>query len=415
MGTILVVDDDPTSLELLRALLSAEGHQVRRAESGEMALASVSAQPPDLIIADVRLPDMNGVDFYRRLKGLKESAFSQLILMSAAMDRKARIEGLALGVVDFISKPFEREEILARVRTHLELGRLRGQVDMHVAQKTAELSAAVIRLQREIADRARVEEALRESDERFRSLANTAPVLMWAAGPDKLCIFFNRSWLNFTGRTMEQELGNGWTESVHPDDLDRCLATYASSFNARRAFKMEYRLRRRDGEYRWILDEAVPHIQPGGDFRGYVGFCTDVTHLRVKQQEDLARERVESLQVLAGGIAHDFKNLMGSILATAELAEMEITEESSPAEEIQTIKTVASRAIEMARELMVYAGEDKGNVELVDLSHLVEGMIDILKSSISQRTHFEKRFAEETASCLGKSHTYPANCHEPNH
>jgi len=96
----------------------------------------------------------------------------------------------------------------------------------------------------------RTEQSLRESESRFRNMADTAPVMIWVSGPDKLVTFFNQCWLNFTGRTMEQQLGSGWTASVHPEELDRCYESYSSSFDARRIYQMEYRLRRADGEYR---------------------------------------------------------------------------------------------------------------------------------------------------------------------
>src|SRR5437870_1291747 len=130
---------------------------------------------------------------------------------------------------------------------------------------------------RDITKRKIAEEELRESEERFRTVANAAPVLIWMSGPDKLCTFFNKGWLDFTGRTLEQEFGNGWAEGVHREDIDRCLDVYQNSFNARESFTMEYRLRRSDGEYRWVLDIGTPRFASDGAFLGYIGSCIDIT------------------------------------------------------------------------------------------------------------------------------------------
>ena len=151
----------------------------------------------------------------------------------------------------------------------------------------------------DITDRIQAQDRLRESEERFRTMADTAPVMIWASGPNKGCTFFNKVWLNFTGRTMEQELGNGWAEGVHPDDFERCLAIYASSFNARRGFQMEYRLRRADGEYRWLLDHGVPRFAFSGIFEGYIGSCIDITERKHEEQlrEELRQERERLAEV----------------------------------------------------------------------------------------------------------------------
>jgi PAS domain S-box-containing protein len=117
------------------------------------------------------------------------------------------------------------------------------------------------------------------NDQQFKIMAESAPVMIWVAGIDKLCNFFNAGWLRFTGRTMDQELGNGWADGVHPDDLDRCFAIYSSSFDARKEFKMEYRLRYNDGSYRWLIDHGVPRYNEAGEFEGYVGSCMDVEEL----------------------------------------------------------------------------------------------------------------------------------------
>jgi PAS domain S-box-containing protein len=138
-----------------------------------------------------------------------------------------------------------------------------------------------------VTERKRAENALRESEARFRVMADSAPVLIWVAGPDKLCSFFNRHWLEFTGRTLEQELGNGWADGVHPEDWPRFLETYTRAFEVHRPFELEFRLRRHDGEYRWMLNHGVPRFAGADPFNGYIGSSVDITDRR--QAEEMVR------------------------------------------------------------------------------------------------------------------------------
>jgi two-component system sensor kinase FixL len=164
-----------------------------------------------------------------------------------------------------------------------------------------ELSSEVLRAA-QIAGQLRLSESeLRESEARFRKVADSAPVLIWMSGLDRLCTFFNKPWLEFTGRSVEQELGNGWSEGVHPDDLPRCLDTYVKSFDARVPFVMQYRLRQRGGEYRWVSDNGVPRYDTQGRFAGYIGSCIDVSELL---QKDEALHESEDRVALAAETAH---------------------------------------------------------------------------------------------------------------
>ncbi len=140
------------------------------------------------------------------------------------------------------------------------------------------------------------QEALLESDELFHLMADTAPVLIWMAGTDGLCTYFNQPWLEFTGRSLREEVGNGWAEGVHPDDLPTCMATYLAALEARQKFRMEYRLRRADGEYRWILDTGVPRYAVDSIFTGYIGSCIDITER--KQAEELLRRQEQQFKAL---------------------------------------------------------------------------------------------------------------------
>jgi PAS domain S-box-containing protein len=168
------------------------------------------------------------------------------------------------------------------------------------------------------------ERALLESEMRFRTVADAAPVLIWMSGPDKLCTFFNKGWLDFTGRKLEQELGNGWAEGVHREDFDRCLNIYKNSFDARQPFTMEYRLRRNDGEYRWVLDSGTPRFSDDGAFLGYIGSCIDIAGRKQaeleheRQNMELARVgRVAVMGELAASLAHEVNNPIGAMVANA--------------------------------------------------------------------------------------------------
>jgi PAS domain S-box-containing protein len=136
-----------------------------------------------------------------------------------------------------------------------------------------------------------------ESEELLKLVANSAPVLVWISDTDKLCTYLNQRWLNFTGRPLEAELGNGWAEGVHPDDLQRCLHTYEQAFDRREEFNMEYRLRRYDGEYRWVLDTGVPRYKEDGSFAGYIGSCLDTTDQ--KQAAEVMRKSEERFRLAA--------------------------------------------------------------------------------------------------------------------
>jgi PAS domain S-box-containing protein len=144
--------------------------------------------------------------------------------------------------------------------------------------------------------RKRAELVLRESEGRFRLMADTAPVMVWMSGTDQRCTYFNKCWLDFTGRPLARELGDGWSEGVHPDDVQRCLDTYVRAFDARRQFRMEYRLRRFDGEYRWLQDTGVPRFEPDGTFEGYIGSCIDITDQ--KRVESTLRKNEARLRLL---------------------------------------------------------------------------------------------------------------------
>ncbi|HXA50885.1 MAG TPA: response regulator [Candidatus Acidoferrum sp.] len=382
--SILVVDDDPHSLALLTGILSGEGYCVCPADSGEVALASIAARRPELILLDIRMPVVDGFEVCRRLRQDEETRDIPIVFLSAAGEAEERVEGLRLGAVDFISKPFSRDELLARVQMHLELAILRTNLERQVADRTAELRAANRRLEEELSVRRRAEHAVRESEERFRTLANRAPVGIWVTGPDDSLTFYNKRALTFVGRSMKRLTDSGWAGVIHADDLELVTAKYRAAVEARRTFRIECRVRRANGEYRWILHTGIPRFINGG-YSGHIGTSIDITDLKRSHERSTAAQKLESLGALAAGMAHDFNNLIGSIFAASDLALTEIPLDSPARENIDRINSVATRAAEIVNLLIAYAGGHGAQVESLDLSAIVKEMATLLKASMSRR------------------------------
>lgn len=210
-----------------------------------------------------------------------------------------------LGVRACVNVPLHREgRWLANLSVAAEAPRAWSTNEVDLLETIAQHLWLVI-------EQARAASALMESEQRFRQLADAAPVMIWISGSDQLFQWFNTTWLTYVGRTMEREMGVGWRENVHPDDLDGCVATYATAFAARRPFSMEYRLRRHDGEWRWVLDNGIPRYEPNGEFSGFIGTCTDIDELR--DAEEALKEADRRKDEFLATLAHELRNPLAPI------------------------------------------------------------------------------------------------------
>ena len=162
-------------------------------------------------------------------------------------------------------------------------------------------------------------------DARFCEVMDATPVMIWVSGKDKGCVWFNKPWLTFTGRRLVQEVGEGWSEGVHRDDLERCIKAYSSHFDARKDFRIQYRLRRHDGAYHWIDDTGIPRFARDGTFLGYIGSCIDIQEHREIQSElrrrllDIAElNRQAEAAMLSASVAHEIRQPLAAIVCECQ-------------------------------------------------------------------------------------------------
>ncbi|HEV2115273.1 MAG TPA: response regulator, partial [Terriglobales bacterium] len=258
----------------------------------------------------------------------KEYLHNQKVLSAATIPLE--VGGHVIGTLSFSSTNTRvswTEDLVKQLRVVAE-----------IFSNALERKSATEALHASVRELRAAEGILREGEERFRLVANRAPVLIWMAGPDRLCTYFNDPWLDFTGRPMEKELGDGWMEDVHPEDLPLCFHIYTQAFERREEYRMEYRLRRHDGEYRWVEDRGVPRFAPDGCFSGYIGSCVDITERKaasealssvsgrlIEAQElertRIARELHDDINQRLALLAMDLEQLKSTRLRSAELRE----------------------------------------------------------------------------------------------
>jgi PAS domain S-box-containing protein len=276
---MLVVEDHEPFREFICALLQERpGVQIIEASNGLDGIQKAKQLDPDLILFDIGLPKLNGIE---AAKAVREFApHIKLLFITQESSSDVVRETFRIGAQAYVHKSHASSDLMPAIEAVLE-GRPFIGNGLEFGQD---------------AGRARTDGALRESEESFRLIANAAPAMIRMSGPDKLCVYFNRRWLEFTGRPLDAELGNGWADAIHPEDLRHCMESYAQAFDRHEPFRMQYRLLRHDGKYRWILDSGAPRFNAGREFAGYIASAIDINEQKLAEEalSTMSRRLIEA-------------------------------------------------------------------------------------------------------------------------
>jgi PAS domain S-box-containing protein len=376
---ILIVDDQEGNLQVLEGLLEDLGVEIVTARSGQEALSSLLDREFAVILLDVRMPVMDGFETAAMIRKRRRSRHIPIIFVTAVDDDVEHIiKGYSVGAVDYIMKPLNGDILRSKVKVFVELY----QKGRELAKKSDELTEKNLALEKEIRKRERVERILAKSRDFYLALFDEFPTLVWRSDEDGRVNYFNRSWLTFVGRSLDQEKQNGWEQAIHPEDRDLCVSKFRAAFLAREPFEMEYRMQRKDGEYRWMLNAGRPYRNLDGNFAGFVGSCYDITPR--KRSEEETRSANAELEAFSYTVSHDLRAPLRSMSGFCQIL-IEDYGSKSPdrnwREYVERISVASKQMDALIRDLLAFSRLARDKVELspIDLGPLLSEVISDMR------------------------------------
>lgn len=507
---ILVVDDTPANLQVLTTLLTEQGYKVHPASDGELALEFIRSTLPDLILLDIRMPGMDGFEVCRHLKADERTSSIPVIFISVLEDEHDKFKAFQAGGVDYITKPISPYEVTTRVKTHLHLRDLTVRLEQKVRERTEELTITNQRLHQEIAERKKVEEALRASEDKYRRIVDTASEGICVLGADIRTTFVNARMVEMTGYTAEEMLGRPFTDlmfeedwldhqkkmdnrkkgisehyerrlrhkdgmtvwtivsatpicdanhhfngsfgmftditerkqaedilketakrlnqaqqlahmgnweldlatntltwsnelyrifeiaperfgatyeafldAIHPDDRETVDKLYKDSLKTKTPYNIEYRLLLSDGRIKYVYEQCETFYEEDKPIRS-IGTVQDISERKKLEEQLHQSQKMEAIGQLAGGVAHDFNNMLSAIIGYSEIALTQIEPKHPLRDYLALIKTAGERSVEITRQLLAFARKQTIRPEILNLNQAIESMLKLLRRLIGE-------------------------------
>ena len=386
-ASILVVDDRSENLELLVQILQKEGYNVRPTLSAQLALGAVTYTRPDLILLDIRMPEMDGFQLCRRLKAAQDTQDIPIIFISALEDIDEKVKAFKVGGVDYITRPFQKAEVSARVRTHLELDQMRRQMEGLVQQRTQELQNKTERLEIEVKARQAATARLKASEQNYRLLVENIHEVFWIGSKDwKKIHYISPAYEKVWGRSCESLYADpkSWMDSVEHQDLEKVTKVVESALDApeSKIIFPEFRILRPDGKVRWIRTRVFPIMDSNEEVFRFAGISEDITQQLDLEERLRQYHKMEAVGRLAGGIAHEFNNMLGIILGNTELAMDDLPNGNSALDNLDEIKLASLRAREVIKQLLDFSHKSDLQRKPLDISITVKETLKLIRASM---------------------------------
>ncbi len=376
-GTIMVVDDNPANVDLLNKMLSMQGYKIRPLTNSRFGLQSALSNPPDLVLLDIRMPDLDGFTFCRKLKENQELSDVPVIFISALQETEDKVKAFEAGGVDYITKPFQEAEVLARVETHVKLYQARKAIQEHqehlehlVDKRTEELTQANIQHQ----------EAQKIAKLGHWELDLSNNQLTWS--DESFRIF----------EIDKEEIRTNYDvflDTIHPDDREFVVKAYNDSVKNRTIYDINHRLLFRDGRVKHVHEQCRTDFDQGGNPVRSLGTAQDITPLKKAEEEKKNIEaqlqqaqKMEAIGTLAGGIAHDFNNILSAILGYSELAQHNLEDVTKLSSFLNEVRTAGIRAKDLVQQILTFSRQAEKKTGPVQIHLIIKEAIKLLRASL---------------------------------